>query len=108
MNAGGTPGNAGGTGRPTNELRGSMRSILEKGLPSLQDYATGQKGKPADTLKAIDLCARYGLGLNDKFDEDFLRELAAAVGQVLKPVEGGDELLDQIFDKWRPLIAKRL
>ncbi len=34
--------------------------------------------------------------------------LAAAVGQVLKPVDGGDELLEQIFDKWRPLIAKRL
>ena len=108
MNAGGTPGNAGGTGRPTNELRGSMRSILEEGLPNLEAIATGEKGKPADTLKAIDICARYGLGLNDKFDEDFLRELAAAVGQVLKPAGNGDELLEQIFDKWRPLIAKRL
>ena len=53
LNAGGTPGNAGGTGRPTNELRGSMREILAEGLPELQDYATGQKGKPAESRDPI-------------------------------------------------------
>ena len=81
--AGGTL-NRGGTypggGRPSNELRGSLRNILDAGLPNLEEIATGEKGKSADTLKAIDICARYGLGLSDKFDEDFLRELAAAVG----------------------------
>ena len=106
MNAGGTPGNAGGTGRPPNALRASLREVLEVGLPSLMDYATGQKGKPADTLKAIDICAKYGL--NDKLDEDLVRELAAVVGRVLKSVEGGDELLDQVFAGWKPVIAKRL
>jgi len=83
-----------------------MREILAKGLPELQDYATGEKGKPADTLKAIDICARYGL--NDKLDEDLIRELVAVVGRVLKPVDGGDELLEQVFKGWKPVIAERL
>ena len=58
---GGVAGNKGG-GRPPNELRGSMREILEKGLPHLEEFATGEKdAKPADQLKAIDIAARFGL-----------------------------------------------
>ena len=57
---GGVPGNKGGTGRPPNELRGSMREILEKGLPHLEEFATGENdAKPAYQLKAIDIAARY-------------------------------------------------
>ena len=35
-------------------------------------------------------------------------ELIAVVGQVLKPVDGGDELLEQVFAGLNPVIAKRL
>ena len=43
-----------------------------------------------------------------QFDEDFVGELIAVVGQVLKPVDGGDELLEQVFEGLTPVIAKRL
>ena len=106
LRRGSLPGNTPGTGRPSNELRGSMREILGEGLPSLLDYVKGEKGKPADTLKAIDIAAKYGL--NDKVDEDFVREMAAVVGEVLKSVPNGDDLLNQIYEAWKPVIAKRL
>ena len=103
LNRGGTyPGG----GRPSNELRASLRGILDKGLPHLEDIATGKAGKPSAAVSAPKVAGQYGL--EDPFEEDFLKELAAAVGQVLKQREDGDELLEQIFDKWRPVIAKRL
>ena len=58
---GGVPGNKGG-GRPSNELRGSMREILEKGLPHLEEFVTGENdARPTDQLKAIEIAGRFGL-----------------------------------------------
>ena len=90
LKAGGTPGNKGGSGRPPNELRGTLREILERGLPVLEGYIEGrvpvkmvgkceecghehedyellptdmilfQTTKAADRLKALEIAARYG------------------------------------------------
>ena len=81
-------------GRPPNELRGSMREILEKGLPHLEEFVTGERAvtidaecpgcgetvlvkvkatRPADQLKAIDIAARYGLP-KEPYDEDLIFE----------------------------------
>jgi len=87
---GGKPGNKGGTGRPPNELRGTLREILERGLPVLEGYIEGrvpvkmvgrcekcghdhedyellptdlmllQTVKATDRLKALEIAARYG------------------------------------------------
>ena len=35
-------------GRPPNELRGSMREILEKGLPHLEEFVTGERAVTID------------------------------------------------------------
>jgi len=90
LKSGGTPGNKGGTGRPPNELRGTLREILERGLPVLEGYVEGrvpvkmvgkcekcghehedyellpsdllmlQTPKDTDRLRALEIAARYG------------------------------------------------
>ncbi len=89
LNSGGTPGHKGGPGRPPNELRGTLRDLLEQGLPTLAGYIEGRvpvkmvgkcekcghehedyellpddirslSVKDADRLKAMELAARYG------------------------------------------------
>lgn len=90
LNSGGTPGHKGAGGRPPNELRGTLRDMLERGLPALEGYIEGrvpvkmvgkcekcghehedykftptdllllQTVKATDRLKAIELAARYG------------------------------------------------
>ncbi len=82
--------NKGGTGRPPNELRGTLREILERGLPVLEGYIEGrvpvkmvgkceecghehedykllptdlmmlQTVKATDRLKALEMAAKYG------------------------------------------------
>ena len=79
-----------GSGRPPNELRGTLREILERGLPVLEGYVEGrvpvkmvgkcekcghehedykftpadfltlQTVKAADRLKALEMAAKYG------------------------------------------------
>ena len=114
-----------GAGRPSNELRNSLRGILEDGLPNLRNIANGAPrtfvskeckcgetvkiklaARDTDQLRALEIASKYGL--NDTVEEDFVREMAAVVGEVLKQAEGGDELLDAIYEGWKPVIAKRL
>ena len=102
---GGVPGNKGGPGRPSNELRGSLREILDVGLPHLKDFATGKKdAKPADQLKAIDIAARYGLA-KEPYDEDLIFELWDVTEAALPddPV-----LIHKIKKAWVPVLARRL
>lgn len=42
LNAHGTPGNGGGTGRPPSAIRDRFREALDKRLPVLEDVADGQ------------------------------------------------------------------
>ena len=59
-------------GRPPNELRGSIREILEKGLPHLEELATGEKeARPADQLKAIEIAGKFGLP-KEPYDKDLI------------------------------------
>ncbi len=71
--------NKGGTGRPPNALRGSMREILEKGLPHLEEFVTGDRegAKPSDQLRAIEIAAKFGLDV--KVDKSLVDELWAAI-----------------------------
>ena len=102
---GGVPGNKGGPGRPSNELRGSLREILDVGLPHLKDFATGKKdAKPADQLKAIDIAARYGLP-KEPYDEDLIFDLMDATIAVLPD---DPELVTRIKKAWVPILAAKM
>ena len=121
LNSGGTPGNKGG-GRPSNELRGSMREILEKGLPHLKDFVVGEHAvtlecpecgetvdvkatRPADQLKAIDIAARYGLP-KEPYDEDLIFELWDATEGALPELDPA--VIHKIKKAWVPVLASRL
>ncbi len=71
--------NKGGTGRPPNALRGSMREILEKGLPHLEEFVTGDRegAKPSDQLRAIEIAGKFGLDV--KVDKSLVDELWQAI-----------------------------
>ena len=92
-------------GRPPNELRGSMRKILEKGLPHLEEFATGEKdARSADQLKAIDIAAKFGLP-KEPYDQDLINELWDATEGVLPD---DPALIHKVKRAWVPVLASRL
>lgn len=102
---GGVPGNKGGTGRPPNELRGSMREILEKGLPHLEEFATGENdAKPAYQLKAIDIAARYGL-TKEPYDRALIDELWDATEAILPD---DPAITERLKKAWAPILTRKL
>lgn len=56
-----------------------MREILEKGLPHLEEFVTGDRedAKPADQLRAIEIAGRFGLDV--KVDKSLVDELWQAI-----------------------------
>jgi hypothetical protein len=108
-------------GRPPNELRGSMREILEKGLPHLEEFVTGERSvtvecpecgetvdvketQPADQLKAIDIAAKFGLP-KQPYDQDLIDGLWDATEAALL-----DDLavVQRVKRAWMPVLARRL
>ena len=88
-------------GRPSNELRGSMREIIDKGLPELEEIATGRKGKPSDAVKAMGVAARFGL--NDRVDKALIDELWHAVD-----LNVSEEDRPAIKRAWNQIVGRRL
>ena len=71
LKLGGNPGNAGGTGRPPNEVRRALRAVLEtRGLDVVQEIINNPAVDPGDRLRAVELAARYGLGTSDQVSSD--------------------------------------
>ena len=56
-----------------------MREILEKGLPHLEEFVTGDRegAKPSDQLRAIEIAAKFGLDV--KVDKSLVDELWQAI-----------------------------
>lgn len=129
LNTGGTPGNAGG-GSPPSRLRGQLREILEASIQMLRDIALGkvtleltfncpqctyqaQGKKPfvprsSDITRAIEIAAKYGLGLpNVGYDEELVDELAQATAGVLALQENGQQLASEIKARWVPILARK-
>jgi len=74
-----------------------------------QDALRAEELTVAEKQKHMEVALRYTLPVpKDKVDEDLISEMAAVVGEVLKSVDGGDELLAAIYDGWKPVIAKRM
>ena len=62
LNAGGTPGNKGGDGRPPSKVREACRQSFAERVPILEKIADGKLPdvKPADRAKAMDMLGKYG------------------------------------------------
>lgn len=90
-----------GSGRPPNELRASMRVILDKGLPYLEEFVVGEHGTPSDQLKAIDIAAR--VGLNVKVDKALIDELWLAVETTVAA-----DQLPKVKHAWNRIVGRRL
>lgn len=85
---GGVPGNAGGTGAPPSALRLTLRKSFSdrvKILEQIADGTLGEKVRPSDRAKAIDILAKYGLGPAKGHDEALFGALARDVEDVLGP-----------------------
>ena len=62
LRAGGTPGNRGGTGAPSSELRARLRGSASERVAIAEEIADDPQASNADRLRAIDLLFKYGLG----------------------------------------------
>lgn len=61
LNAGGTPGNKGGTGRPPSEVRRAFLEALQGGPAALQAIIASSASRDADRIAAIAAAAKIGL-----------------------------------------------
>ena len=87
LKLGGNPGNAGGTGRPPNEVRRALRNVLDgKGLAVVEEIIGNPAIDAGDRLRAIEIAARYGLGTSDTLTAD----VTARPGVIALPPEGGE------------------
>ena len=82
-----------------------MRDILDKGLPHLEEFATGEKdARPADQLRAIEIAGRFGLP-KEAYDKDLVDELWDATEAALLD---HPELVENVKTAWMPVLAQRL
>ena len=98
-----------------------MCEILEKGLPHLEEFATGERTatlecpecgetvpvkatRPADQLKAIDIAAKFGLP-EEPYDQDLIDELWDVTEAALPDDQA---LVMRVKKAWVPVLASRL
>lgn len=101
LQRGGTPGNPGG-GRPPAELRRILRLALEERVEAIKDIA--DNGAPKDRLKALDLMARYGMGVQKEVTTEHVRErLAQSIEVIREEVEPevAERVLKRMSKLWR-------
>lgn len=66
---GGVPGNKGGTGRPTSEIRAAFAESLHTRRKVLEDIADSAESKDRDRIAAVDIIGKYGIGSARPEDE---------------------------------------
>ena len=93
-------------GRPKDVLRGSMREILEKGLPHLEEFVTGDRddARPSDQLKAIEIAGKFGLP-KDPYDQTLIDELWEATEAALPDDLG---VVERVREAWVPVLARKV
>jgi len=57
----GNPGNKGGTGRPTSEIRAKCRGSFDERIKVAEQIADAKESTDSDKLRALDLLGKYGL-----------------------------------------------
>jgi hypothetical protein len=107
LNAGGTPGNVGGTGRPASVIRDRLRGSFDDRIAFLEKVTDGAvESTVADRLKAIDMLARYGLGVKDETTVRVVDpEVRARVRWMFDVVRGREswpmrDLLEALMPVW--------
>lgn len=100
---GGLPGHAGGGGRPSSALRERLRGSFQERVKVLEEIADDPRADPQDRIRAIDILAKYGLGVTRELsvDEvrDRLRETVALIRRTLSPHQA-TEVLGQLRQVW--------
>lgn len=104
LNAGGTPGNAGGLGAPPSELRRILRLKFAERVAVLEEIVADTKLRAGDRVKAIELLARYGLGTHDEVSvvsaevQERLKRQAQLIAG--RPTWNTDDLLTALDAVW--------
>lgn len=117
LNAGGTPGNAGGFKRPS-EVRKMLLEDFAATAPLLKDFANDKMLPPAERIRAIKELGNFGIGpaksgyteeeleqLLTRLAEETMRELHAKLRSKLNSAEF-DELLTDLFDRWKAVTGE--
>jgi hypothetical protein len=78
--------NRGGTGRPPEAIRASIRDSLDALLPTVLEIAYDTDATATDRLRAIEFHARYGLGTADS-DRLTVFEGGRLPGVIVLPAE---------------------
>ena len=98
----GNPGNRGGAGAMSNELRERLRGSLEERMNTLEEVIDDESLRPADRLRAIELLLKYGIGVakdSESWDRWSVVELVADLGAVVaRHVDANT--LGQIKEGW--------
>lgn len=100
---GGLPGHVGGGGRPSSVLRERLRGSFQERVKVLEEIADDPEADPQDRIRAIDVLAKYGLGVTRELsvDEvrDRLRDTVVLIRRVL-PSEQAAEILRLLREVW--------
>ncbi len=103
-------GNPGNAGRSRSRIKAASALAYEERIPILTAIADNEDEKSGDRIRATEVLGKAG-GIMDgreRLDEDLAHEMAAVAGEVLKRLPDGDELLNQLYEAWKPVIARRL
>jgi hypothetical protein len=104
LNRGGTPGNAGGTGRPPSAIRATAREEFDKLLPRIVRIARAKSTRDADRIRAVDMLGKYGMDQALSV-ADVRAALEQTVGEIraMLPGEQADTLVARIRAHWMKL-----
>lgn len=100
----GNPGNRGGPGVPSSELRERLRGSMEERVAVLEEIADDTDSRPADRIRAIELLAKYGLGTTKELSLENVRDRLVAtiaiIGNLLPETEA-EAVLVRMREVWR-------
>jgi len=103
LNSGGTPGNAGGTGRPPSAVRAASRASYYDRIPILEQIADDPTAANPERINAIKTLG--GFGLSGSISVDDVRErLSATLAEIRAalPQAEADALVARIRPIWVP------
>lgn len=102
LNKGGTPGHDGSNaGTTPKEVRKKLREMFLKNIETLDKIAKDPKRRPAERMKALEMMAKYGVGipsttLNDEGDAVQPSLVIREVDEAASSVDNADDATGEI------------
>ena len=99
----GNPGNRGGVGAMSSQLRETLRGTLEERMHTLEEIIGDPSVRTSDRLRGIELVLKYGIGVakdSESWDRWAVVELVADLGAVVARHVDADALA-KIKEDWR-------